>query len=290
MAGGSEEKSRFVPNNTSGPFGPLSRPDPAEIFRRPPGLEQIVTIGGQRYQQRDNGRANVLVPFAGPLASVAKQAEHRAALERALYMASNPLAGAAYGIAALAGASSQGRDKAMMAGGAVDTAMLGAAPFGARVRGPLQRPPTQPPLATLPRQPFRYAPANATDQASGMDATITKSMLWTGKGPKRGLKLPGLVDSKIQDRGHLGADVLGGAANDPSEAVALYRRPNRGAMQTFEKAIKDRVRAGEVVEYFVRPLYNSPASAPSAVVLSAEGSRGGFTPRIVRNVPGPRRR
>jgi len=289
MAGGSEEKSRSVSNNTAALFGPFSRPDPSEILRRPPGLDTSVTIGGQRYQQKDNGRANVLVPYAGPLASLAQQAENRAALERALYMANSPLAGAAYGIAAAAGASPQGRDKAMALGGVVDTVMLGAAPFGARVRIPIQPPPTQPPLPTLPRAPIRYGLTSATNQTSGGDFTITQPMLRTGKRVNPRLKLPGLVDSEEQDRGHVLAKGLGGMGDRPEEAMALYQYPNRSPMQTFEKSIIDRVDAGETVEYFVKPLYSSPGSAPSWVVLSAEGSRGGFTPRIVRNVPGPRR-
>ena len=58
-----------------------------------------------------------------------------AAIDRAFFMANNPLAGAAYGVASLANASPGARDAALAAGGTLDAVMQGAAPRGAPIRG-----------------------------------------------------------------------------------------------------------------------------------------------------------
>jgi hypothetical protein len=213
----------------------------------------------------------------------------RAGLERVDYMARNPVAGAAYAVATLAGASPQARDRAMVAGGALNAVALSAAPLGARTR----RPPVRYPSAqiappTLARAPIRYGTSTSTGQATGANATVTKSMLRSGGRVRKGLTLPGLIDSGKQDRSHLIAKLLGGAARSPQEVVPLDRRANRGSMRTFEESGGNRVRAGEILEYFVSPLYRSGNSAPSAVIMSAHGSRGGVTPRVIQNRIGAR--
>lgn len=176
----------------------------------------------------------------------------------------------------------------MVTGGVANTALTAGAPFGARARAQMQAPATQPPLRAIPRPAIRYGQANASGQASYGSATITKPMIRTGQTPKKGLILPGLSPA-TPDRGHLIANVLGGAAKSPQEAVALSTKANRGQMNSFENAVKARVLAGEIVEYFVQPLYRAMGGAPSAVILSAQGSRGGFTPRVVQNSGGRRR-
>jgi hypothetical protein len=292
MAGEPQEQSRSARERTlydllrgGGSPNPFPRPSIVPNFRQQPGLNSVATIGGQRYRQVDNGRANVLVP-AGPLTPPAQLAQQRAAAERALFMAQNPLAGAAYGVASVAGASPRGRDLAMAFGATADAAMLGTAPFGARGRTSVLYPPRRPPLATSARDPIRTQPANATEQAMGANATVTRSMIGTGRRANRKVAPPGYLGSAVHDFGHLMSEGMGGTANTPQETMALHKWPNQQAMGSFEKAVIGRARRGEVVEYFVKPLYDGPASAPSSVVLSAQGSRGDFTPRIIPNIAG----
>ena len=121
-------------------------PTPGPIVKEP------FKIDGQWYREMDNGPANVLVPIDDPTVSPVLPAQQNEAIRRAFMMAANPLAGAAYGLATLAGASPQGRDRAMMAGGSIDAVMQGAAPFGARTPRAVRPPPQQPPLSTLPRE------------------------------------------------------------------------------------------------------------------------------------------
>lgn len=58
---------------------------------------------------------------------------------------------------------------------------------------------------------------------------------------------------------------------------------NRTDMGGYEADVAHRVRNGEVVDYFVRPLYDAPGAAPSTILMSAQGSRGDFTPALIPN-------
>lgn len=266
-------------------FAPL-KPD---FSRQPTSATAAVKIGRQWFRQLDNGRANVLVPAADPWVSPAVLAARRAAIERASYIARSPLAGVGYSSATLAGASPRTREMAMVLGGAIDSALLAASPLGAAARRPAPAPTISPPMRTAHRAPIRFGPTNAIGQASYGSATVAKPMLGTGRKPKRGLTLPGLLDSAKMDRGHLIAEAFGGTANSPRQAVALHPYVNRGAMSTFEKSVTARARAGEVLEYFAQPLYGPKALWPSAVVLSAQGSRGVMTSKVLQNRDGRRK-
>jgi hypothetical protein len=245
-------------------------------------------LGGRWYRQIDNGRANVLVPIDDPTVPPGLRAQQRAAIERAFLMTNSPLAGGAYGVAALAGASPRTRDRAMMAGYAVDAVMHGAAPLGAWSRPGVRPPPTQPPLSTLPRKSAVFGRLTETGQSTGVDARVTRPMINAGKRVKDGLSPPGLqrdVYPYTGSRGHLLAKQLGGEANTLDQVIAIGQNPvNTPKMSGYEGAVKRRVQAGEVVDYFVRPLYNAPGSAPSAILMSARGTRSDFTPALFRNV------
>ena len=159
------------------PFAPS---DTLDAIRYAPRSDSTVTVGGRTYREIDNGRANVLVPVGDPLHSAAERAEQRRNIERASFMASHPLAGAAYGIASLFNASPRVRDGALAAGGVLDAAMLGAALRGVPIRSPLTPPRKQPLPPTLQRPAVRYGDVNEHGQATGVNATLTSPLPRTG--------------------------------------------------------------------------------------------------------------
>lgn len=227
---------------------PFPRPSVLSNLRQQPGLNSVATIGGQRFRQVDDGRANVLIP-AEPLTPPAELAQQRATAERALFMANYPLAGLTFGVATAAGASPEARDRATAASGAVNAVMLGAVPLGARGRSSVLYPPRLPPLATKPRDPIRYEPANASGQAGGANATVVETMLRSGEKVNQRLAPPGWRgngDLYEQDRSHLIARELGGTGRTTQEVVALDRRTNQKLMRPFETTVARRVGAGKL--------------------------------------------
>ena len=294
MVGKARQESSSVPETKpsfhdvfDGRLNPnLFRANFSEPPRQRAGLTPLIRIGRQWYRQIDNGRATLLVPVVDPWTSPAELAQRRAAIDRAAFIAENPLAGVAYTLATLARTSPQVRDRAMVAGGAMNTALLAAAPIGARAGNPVGFPPTQPAFSTSTRDPRRFGPLNENGQATGVNATITKPLLGTGTRVNQQLEPPDWRangNTYRQDRGHLLAKRLGGAGNTLEEVVTLDRRTNRGQMSRFEGAVARRVRKGEVVEYFVNPLYGPGSLAPSWIAMTAYGSRGSFTPAVIQN-------
>lgn len=263
------------------------------LRRQPPRVDPTVTIGGQSYREVDNGRANVLVPADDPLVSPAEREERRLALERASFMADHPLAGAAYGIAALTNASPRARNAALIAGGFADSAMLAAAPLGARSSGAVRPPSRQPAWPTWRRPDIRYGELNGNGQATGVTATLTTPMLGFGTKANQRLIPPGWQgngNDHNEARGHLLGNQLGGTGGDPRNIVTLTQLgANTPQMSSFERDTRRRVRAGEVVEYLARPLYNEVTLPPSAILLTAHGSRGAPSARLVHNPAGRRK-
>lgn len=258
---------------------------------RAPGLGRTVAIGDQAYREVDNGRGNVLVPVDDPLVSPAERAERRQAIARSLFVANNPLAGAGYGLATLAKGSPRVRDGALVAGAVADAVMMGSAPRGASIRSPVTPPRRQlaPPTTTRPR--IRYRELNANGQATGVNATLTKDML--GSGTRVRWNPPGWQGHGTrynEARAHLHAKQLGGPGRDRRNAVTMtHRGANTPQMSGFENGVARRVRAGEVVEYSSTPLYESRVAPPSAILLTAHGSRGAPTARLIHNPAGRRK-
>jgi hypothetical protein len=279
-------KKRFADANTmkmpASPLAPFKSPL-ASLFAGPTSRPIVVTR---------NGRAVCLVPPNSPPVSTAERAERQMDAERVLFMAGNPLA-AAYGLAALANASPRGRDQALMVGGLVDAAMLGAAPRGAPVLRRPTPPGRQPAPTNWDRPNVRYRELNANGQATGVTATVTPPMLGAGTKANRRLKPPGWQGNGTiynEARGHLLANQLGGSGRDPVNLVTqTHRGSNTPQMSGFEERVARRVRAGEVVEYSALPLYNPGVLPPSAILLSASGSRGAPSARVVNNPAGRRR-
>jgi hypothetical protein len=75
------------------------------------------------------------------------------------------------------------------------------------------------------------------------------------------------------------------------DLVTITQHPtNSPQMRDYEQDVARRVRAGEVVEYSVVPLYNEGMLPPSTIVMTAHGSRGGApSGRIILNPAGRRR-
>jgi hypothetical protein len=265
----------------------MEHPDVGPGLRRPgfsnSARNPIVTVDGRQIDTRCVVGGKVPV-------SQAELTEQRRAIERANYMAANPLAGAAYGIAALLGGSQQTRDRAMMAGGVVDGVMMGAAPRGVQMRGQSSPPRAQTAPPPLDREPIRPRETNSIGQAMGVNATLTPSMLGAGTRANRRLRPPGWQgdgDEFNEARGHLLAKSLGGTGRKMWNLVTLTQNgANQPQMSGFERAVADRVRQGEVVEYHAKPLYTDGILPPSAVFLTATGSQGAPAARLIGNPAG----
>jgi hypothetical protein len=230
-------------------------------------------IGNQTYKEIDNGRANVLVPIDE--ASPAELAERQKAVERVVFMTEHPFAGAAYGLATVANASPEARDRAMVAGGLADTAMLGAAPRTTRTRsevspqGKLGSPAVQ-------RPSIIYWGPNAEGLPTGSASWVTKSLLGTGQKGRPRFDPPGWGGNGIKHneaRAHLHGRSLGGSRGRPNIVTLTQNGANTPQMSGFERKVANKARAGEVVEYSVTPLYKGGRRQPHTILLNALGSR-----------------
>lgn len=277
---------------TTGPRSSLGAPSftptgRLEFLRLTPAGNNTVTRDGRTYKRFDNGRASVLVPTLDPSISQAEVAANRAAIDRALFMASNPLAGAAYGVASLTGASPKQRDLALAVGGTADAVIGSSAPRPSRVHYPG---PASKAVPQIPRDgSVRYRPTNTSGQSQGMVAVLMKPMLGTGSGTKRRVKPPGFVSGEgpyYHDRGHLLGRQLGGHADTLEEVFTAQRNPTNGRwMRSVEDEVKRRVDSGEMVDYSVTPLYTSGVAAPKAIALKAIGDRGLAIVKVIGNRP-----
>lgn len=233
---------------------------------------------------------SVLAGRAAPALSAAELADRRQAVERVAYMEDNPLAALAYGIASVAGASPHVRDRALMAGGLVDAGVIGAAPLGTARR--VAPPRTKAMGPALGRKGFVYREA-VNGGAIGASGRITSDMLGAGTRARRSQKPPGWQGHGTrynEARGHLAGRQLGGLADLGTNLVTLtHNGANTPQMSKFENEVARRVRAGEIVDYSASALYRNGASPPDAVLLTAIGSRGAPSAKLVFN-PAARRR
>jgi len=270
-------------------FSPFA--DPVARLDLKPRHGQAFKIGEKTYREIDNGRANILVEVNDTLASPAELAERRRGIDRAFFIANNPIGGVGYGLATLANRSPGKRDAALMAGGLADAAMLGAAPRGATPRIRAAPPPrAQPVSPPLLQDNIRYRDLSANGQAMGARATLTPGML--SKGSKVRKNPPGWQGNGNfykEHRAHLIGKLFGGMGQDRRNAVTMTDRANSLEMRTFEERVKGRVKAGEVIEYSVTPLYNEGVLPPASVLLTATGSRGAPIARLVNNPAGRRK-
>lgn len=294
-AGARTTPSNFMPNTPTGVAREAAwggvRPQPDFSGRPPP----TINIGGQAYREVDNGRANVLVPIDNPYVSPDELEERRRGLERVQFMTGSPLAAGLYGLASLFTGSPQARDRALAAGSALDGATMALAPLAASARRVATPPQGQLSSPSWQRPNVRPSEVNANRQATAVGATITEPMLGTGTRVSRRLTPPGWQgDGNLYNeaRAHLLAKSLGGAGGlDERNVVTLTNKgANSPQMSGFERDVARRVRAGEVVEYYSQPLYDDGVLPPSAILLTAHGSRGGApSARLIRNPAGRRK-
>lgn len=272
-----------------GYFSPFA--DRLEPLRSAPRFGRRVTIGGRTYREIDDGGANVLVPIHDPRIA-AELARRREDWGRVQFMAQSPLAGAAYGLAAASGVSPQGRDRALAVGASAD-AIMPATPRRTFGFGRVAPPTKALDGPSLPREQVRLGALTPSGQATYAGATITQPMLGTGSRASRHLKPPGWSgngDAYNEARGHLQGAQLGGTGGDLRNIVTLTQKPtNSPDMRAFEDHVARKVRNGEVVDYFVQPMYQGLGLAPDMILMMEQGSRGGTSARILGNPAGRRK-
>jgi hypothetical protein len=246
---------------------------------------ETVTINGKTYTEGDDDGRNNLVEVAPSALSSEEQRRFAARYDA---MLGSPVGAGLYGIAAIAGASPRSRDLALAAGTITDGVMMGVAPRGA-VPVQLEPLPRQQPVAPNRQPALRYGEANADGQASYGYGWLTEPMLGTGQDTYKRLQPPGWRGHGTryrEARGHLIARSLGGEADDLRKIVTLTQNgPNNPQMSSFEGRIAKRVRNGEVIAYSSIPLYDPEALRPSSVLVTAVGSQGRPTARLIPNPP-----
>ncbi|WP_460526764.1 RHS repeat-associated core domain-containing protein [Flindersiella endophytica] len=139
---------------------------------------------------------------------------------------------------------------------------------------------------------YRYYPL---DPPKGGRATGAEACLMPGKLPGTGAnrKSPGRAsadvkdyNSKVHDKGHLIGANLGGRGNVSENLVPLYKDANQREMyNNFEKCVRERVDAGEIVHVTVVPQYNDNSGVPVGVTLQAVGNKGYVRTMSIRNKP-----
>lgn len=252
-----------------------------------PSPVPTVTVGKQRYREVDNGRANVLVPVDDPLVTPATRAEQRRAIMRAFFSAQHPVGGALDGAAAALGVPQKARDALLIGGATLDTLSGGFAPRGGAQ--PAAKPATPGPTARreVDAGAARFEGLSSEGHAKGMNATVRKEMLGTGTDADRRITTPGLRDSEGTARAHLLANLLGGRGDiRPNLVTATHNPTNNSFMKSFENGVARMVRGGEFVDYFVRPIYSPGALPPRFIMMTARGSNGSQSARVVENPAG----
>jgi hypothetical protein len=168
-----------------------------------------------------------------------------------------------------------------------DGVVSAAAPGVPRIRRRAQVEPARFVSPSEPQDSLRYRQPNANGQARGASATITGSMLNTGTKSNRRLKPSGWQGhgrKYNEARAHLIANLLGGTGRDMANLVTMTQNgANTPQMRDFEMDVARRVRQGEVVEYSATPLYSPGTLPPSAILMTAYGSRGGPSAKVIQN-------
>lgn len=271
-------------------FSPTAR---LESLRQSRGLSPTVTIGGRTYREIDNGSANVLFPTMEQLRADADRVLVQQALDRASTMARTPIGTTLSGLVGALGGDTQLRDSAFELGGLLDSVGSGVGAGAGRIGRYSPSRPRPVVFRDNPRPKIRTRETNHLDQAGGVTATVTSEMLGAGSKPDRRIRPAGWQGHGTkfnESRGHLLAASLGGSGREKGNLVTLTQNSaNAPQMSSFERQTAKRVRAGEVIEYTSTPLYSDGVLPPSAVLVTALGSRGGMSARLIRNPAGQRK-
>ena len=115
----------------------------------------------------------------------------------------------------------------------------------------------------------QYGGLDSLGRPTGASVTIDKSGLHTGSSAS--VDPPG-YQSGLHHRGHLIANVLGGAGNDTRNIVSMFSRTNLSPMKIVENAVRRAVNQGQTVEYSVQVIYEGNMIVPTAFWVTAQGS------------------
>jgi len=261
-------------------------------FKRPFDGLNLARRGTPKTARQIADSCRVLPDPSRPPVSDAQLEAQRQAVDRAFFMVDRPLAGAAYGLATVLGASPGGRDAALAAGGTLDAVMQGAAPRGAAFRARPSPPRAIPLRPPLDLGPIRYRELSSSGDARGINAILAAPLIPTRKRISRGLRPSGLqpYDPKFWNaRGHLAGDQFGGSHVDPRNFVALTQTPaNSPWMQGFENLVAQRVRNGELIDYSVTP-FGVEGLPPELILMTASSLGHNPAARLVANPAKARR-
>jgi hypothetical protein len=257
---------------TGQPYSVATDPKLRFLFEDPGPEHPVGALDDRTIDSRD------IVHPRNPQLSPDELAAQRQALDRVAVMTGSPLAGAAYGVASLIGASPQTRDRALSVGGATDALVASAMPFSAAGPGKIASPRTGLPVRQVDAPAIRYRELNAQGQARGVNSTLSTPLLGTGTRAYRRRTPPGWLGDGYeynQARAHLQGRQLGGDGRDARNLVTMtHNGANTPQMRDFETAVARRVAAGEVVEYGATPIYGAGVGPPAGVLLTAHGPNG----------------
>jgi hypothetical protein len=127
------------------------------------------------------------------------------------------------------------------------------------------------------------------DRATGVSARLTSAYLDANPGSPATIDPPGFrggggPDTPGHARGHLLANILGGAGDDPRNLVTIFQNRTNRRMLDYELQVRKAVMRGETVDYRVTPNYSGPNSAiPESITLEARGSDGFTLDITIRN-------
>ena len=157
-------------------------------FRRPFDGLDLSRPGAPKTSRQVADACRVLPDPGRPPLSPAELAAQRQTIDRAFFMAANPLAGTAYGLATVLGASPGERDAALAAGGTLDAVMQGAAPRGVPIRA---RPSPPRAISTAPPfdlPPIRYRELDSSGNSQGINAIFAAPLVPTTDGIPESLR------------------------------------------------------------------------------------------------------
>jgi len=104
---------------------------------------------------------------------------------------------------------------------------------------------------------------------------------WPGDLPDGRSGNPRLGSSYKYARCHLIGRQLGGSGKDRDNLVTCLQKPvNSPVMSGREKEVADAVRAGQIVDYWVQPIYNRGSVMPNKIHIVARGKYRNGAPGI----------
>lgn len=138
----------------------------------------------------------------------------------------------------------------------------------------------------------RYHSLDADGRATGVSASLSKSMLDTGTAANGAIEPSGWGGNGTlynEARGHLLADRLGGSGDLEENLVTLTQDPTNSPIMRdeVEGQVYDAVNRGETVQYNVTAIYGEDGDVPPiGLQIEAFGNRGFYLNRYLENPAG----